>query len=248
MTTRHLVVLDKSIAKPTRRELKSRRKPEVDLVSTYELGDVAPLVRTTFTDRKSVQWDTISLLFDGHRDEQTQHATVMGVDLHVDVRNNRFKTCAGNVEFQTLVRTLSAMIVGSGVAHRGIYLHALNLGPMSGWQQLLKPATDTHTQVYLSNAVIKNDEVGWNVEWGNKEWYDLSPDQRKHAKLHLFHKRKHHHRADGASSTFDLYLKYHNENRRSTRYHNENRRSRRYEDDHSEDDHSEDDHSEDDLS
>jgi hypothetical protein len=216
MTTRHLVILDKSIDKPTRRQLKSRRKPDVDLVSTYELDDVEHLVRTKFMDRKSVQWDTISLLFDGHRDEHTQHATVMGVHLHVDVRDNRFKTCAGNVQFQTLLRTLSAMVVSSGVAHRGIYLHAFNLGPMSGWQQLLKPVTGTSTQVYLSNDVNKNDGVGWKVEWGNKDWYDINPDQRKHAKRHLFHKLNHN-RPDGASNTYDLYLKYHNENRRSTR-------------------------------
>lgn len=221
MATRHLIVLDKSIDKPTRRVWKSRRRPDVDLVSACELDDVAHLVGAKFLDRKTVRWDTISLIFNAHCDEHEhgrRHATVMGVHLNVDVGDGRFKTCANNATFQTLVRKLSAMVASSGVDYRGIYLYALNSGHMPGWQQLLKPDTAVYgnatAQVFLSNGANENDDGDWRVDWGSKAWYDVTPDQRKHAKRHLFHMLKT--PADGQSLTYDTYLKYHKEARRAT--------------------------------
>ena len=189
---RHLVVIDKAIGKTARRALKHRGKHDVDFVSVETFEDVCKLTDGKKTELQQIDlnfrtWDTISLIFDCDYDEDAQSISVMGVKLRVDVHDDRFKNGAKYDKFKTVIDHLSAMVtIDPTVIHRGIYFYASKLGCIPGVQQLIK---NNDPQVYLSiNNTGNDDDADWEVEWGNKDWYVLTPDQRQHAKRHLFSK------------------------------------------------------------
>ncbi len=190
--SRHLVLVDKAIGKTERRALKHRRKPDVDIVSVETLEDVCSLTDAKRDELRQLYptfgtWETVSMIFDGNYDEDAQSISVIGVKLRVDVHDDRFKTGAKYGKFKTVIDHLSAMVSSNpAVVHRGIYIYASKLGGVPGVQQLLK---ENVPQVYLStNATGSDHDADWEVEWGNKDWYVLTSDQREHAKRHLFSK------------------------------------------------------------
>jgi hypothetical protein len=184
---RHLVIIDKAIDKAARRELKRHRKPDVDLVSVEELDDVATVtnakkteVQGTNSNGAFAKWDTVSLVFNGNYNDEKQHVTVIGVKLRVDVRDDRFMSGTHYDKFKATMAHLSTL------ATDGIYLYASNMGCIPGVQQLFK---DASPQVFLStDSTGSAEDEDWEVEWGSTKWYVLDREQRKHAKLHLFHK------------------------------------------------------------
>jgi len=190
---RHLVFVDKAIGKTERRALKHRRKPDVDIVSVATLEDVCSLTDAKWDELRKLDstfetWETVSLIFDGNYDEDAQSISVMGVKLRVDVHDDRFKTGTKYGKFKAVIDNLSTRVSSRNpaVVHRGIYIYASKLGGIPGVQQLLK---ENSTQVYLStNATGSENDADWEVEWGNKDWYVLTSDQRQHAKRHLFSK------------------------------------------------------------
>lgn len=195
---RHLVVIDKEIEKPLRNDLKRHRKPDVDVVHVDDLDEVCASIDSKQTELDNAakatngtfdKWDTVSLIFNGKYNEEKQHISVMGVKLRVDVLDDRFMSGARYEKFKTVLDHLTTVVRSDGTGvnvHNGIYLYASNLGCIPGVQQILKGVVP---QVYVSTNITGNEESeDWEVEWGSKDWYVLSHDQRKHAKRHLFSK------------------------------------------------------------
>jgi hypothetical protein len=207
--SRHLVVVDKSINKTARRDLKRHRKSNVDMVSAEDFCDVCTLTDAKKTevkrsDAKFEKWDTISLIFNSYYDEndgrhcehdQSQcedkrYISLMGLRLRVDVDDDRFMNGAHYDTFTSTIECLGKLVSQDATAHshHGIYLYVSNVGCIPGVQQLLKgKPTQAVTQVYVSAKMTENGENDdWEIEWGNLDWYVLTNDQRKHAKRHLF--------------------------------------------------------------
>ncbi len=194
--SRHLVVLDKAVDKPLRREWTHLRQSDVDVISLRHLDDWTTEAKKGRHDG-ALQWKTISVIFRGSHEHGRRHTEVMGFELHMDVNDEDFSQCANNRAFQRVMQTLA------GAVTDGVYLYALDLALTPGLQQLLKPF---HPQVYWS-SVGRDGPERWDVEWGNHDWYVLPTKQRQHARMHLFRIRQRRRTAhDVASPTYDRYM------------------------------------------